>query len=474
MPIFVIIFSDVCLIKEKVIHGFFKTEGVFMKVIVVGAGAAGLSAIYSLKKMSIDVSGFEAEPFAGGRARCYEKEGFTIDTGAQFMAKVCKTQIKLAGELGLKNEILSFPLKTAMWRDDKFYPLPTAGSPLKAIAELPDLIRFRGLPFKACLQMAKVAFHMLKRFINVNIEEMNPECLIDLGDMSVEEFTLKHGGREALEWITAPITASLTLGEANEVSIPHIIGLMGLYEGLLLMKKGIGSLPQALYESCADSISLSKPVRKIVIEDKKIKGVETEDGFVEADAVICATTATKALELLHGLPDTIRKPLETVKYSSTLHVSLALRRRLLPSGIYAIGLPKAANSFLPGLNDCSEKSPDFAPPGTGLSHCVTYGRQSHEFMKMDDETAVGKIIDEVKRFVPLDSEDIIFADVVRWKDAICLESPGQFPAMYCLKRNNIGDVKGLHLAGSYMYLVSCVEGALRSGEDAARSIVSSL
>jgi len=55
------------------------------------------------------------------------------------------------------------------------------------------------------------------------------------------------------------------------------------------------------------------------------------------------------------------------------------------------------------------------------------------------------------------------ADVIRWPEAICPESPEQFPAMYCLRRNNIHDVKGLHLAGSYMYLVSCVEGALRSG-----------
>ena len=43
--------------------------------------------------------------------------------------------------------------------------------------------------------------------------------------------------------------------------------------------------------------------------------------------------------------------------------------------------------------------------------------------------------------------------------------------MYCLKRNNIRDVKCLHLAGWYMYLVSCVEGALRSGEDAATAVM---
>lgn len=84
---------------------------------------------------------------------------------------------------------------------------------------------------------------------------------------------------------------------------------------------------------------------------------------------------------------------------------------------------------------------------------------------------MARVIEEVRRFVPGAPDRPLFADVVRWDEAICLESPGQFPAMYCLKRNNIKDVRGLHLAGSYIYLVSCVEGALRSGEDAAAAVI---
>lgn len=80
---------------------------------------------------------------------------------------------------------------------------------------------------------------------------------------------------------------------------------------------------------------------------------------------------------------------------------------------------------------------------------------------------VARVLEEVRRFIPEATDQPLMAEVVRWPVAICLESPGQFPAMYCLKRNNIGDVKGLHLAGEYMYLISSVEGSLQSGEDAA-------
>jgi len=265
----------------------------------------------------------------------------------------------------------------------------------------------------------------------------------------------------------APMVAALTLGEAEEVSMPHITGLMGLYEGLLLLQRDIGSLPEALYGRCKDSIRLASPVKKVIIENQAVQGDEAQEGFIAAADVICATAASEARALMPDLPDGIRKPLETVRYSDTVHVPLALKKRLLPGGIYILTLPRSAGSFLPGLNDSSEKSSYFAPCGMDLSHCVAYGKRPRELHKLSDTQIVDRIIEEVRRFVPLCAQDIIIAEVVRWNETICLESHGVFPAMYCLEHNHLRDVKGLHPAGEYMYLVSCVEGALRSGEDAA-------
>ncbi|HEY5531825.1 MAG TPA: NAD(P)/FAD-dependent oxidoreductase [Candidatus Anoxymicrobiaceae bacterium] len=442
-----------------------------MKVIVIGAGAAGLAATHALAKAGADVTTFEASAHAGGRARCYEKDGFIFDTGAQFMVSMCEAQIRLAKELGLGGEMIPFDLKVALWRNGKAYPLPSPSRPINVLRGIPELLRFRGLPFKVYPQMARVGNAMMKRFINVDLKGMNPTCLIDLGDTSVEQFVLQYGGPEALDWAMAPIAASLTLGEADQVGISHLICLIGFYKGLQLMERGIGSLPAALYKKHQDVIKLSTPVKKVVMENGAVKGVETAGGFMEADHVVCATTATMARKIMPDLPDTIRKPLETVKYSSTAHVMLAMEKRLLPEGLYAVSLPRTAGSFLPALNECSEKSPYLAPKGSGLSHCVSYGRYSEELIALPDAELVKRVTDEVRRFIPTATDKPLMAEVVRWKDAICLESPGQFPAMYVLKRNNIRDVKGLHLAGEYMYLISSVEGALRSGEGAAASIL---
>lgn len=430
-----------------------------MKVIVVGAGAAGLAATNALRKQGVDVTTLESQPAAGGRARCYSKEGFLLDTGAQFLAKICKTQIRLSEEMGIDKEIMPFHVKAALWRDGTMYPISPKPS---ALLRLP-----RALPLLAIPQVGILAPYLLKRFMQLDYKNMNFDRLLDLGDMSVADFVLSHSGREALDWVMRPLVATLTLGSAEEVSIPHIIVLMGLYKGLLLMEKGIGSLPAALYEKNKDLIKLSTEAKKIVIDGGKVKGVETSDGFMEADHVICATTAGVAKKIIPDLPDAMRKPLEKVKYSSTVHVMLAMEKRLLPDKWYACAIPPKADSFLPGLNDCSGKSKYFTPEGCGLSHCVSYGKYTKALMKLPDDEVVRQTMMEVRRFVPDLPTEPIFADVIRWKEAICLEPPGQPPAMHELKKNHLHDVKGLHLAGEYMYVVSCVEGALLSGEDAA-------
>lgn len=56
---------------------------------------------------------------------------------------------------------------------------------------------------------------------------------------------------------------------------------------------------------------------------------------------------------------------------------------------------------------------------------------------------------------------------MRWDEAICLDPPGQARAIHDMRKHNYRDVEGLYLAGEYMYLISCVEGALRSGTEAA-------
>ena len=72
------------------------------------------------------------------------------------------------------------------------------------------------------------------------------------------------------------------------------LSLFSLMKGMRSMKGGMGVITAGLYEKVKDSVRLNTPVKKVVIKDNKVVGVETKDGFVEADQVICGLDAVLA------------------------------------------------------------------------------------------------------------------------------------------------------------------------------------
>lgn len=444
-----------------------------MKVIVVGAGAAGLAAAHELRKKGVEVVVFEESGSAGGRARGFQEKGYVFDLGAQFSAVLCETTFKFCRELGMGDDILPFDFTAAVYRKGKMYPVPGTPSPSAAWRKRKELINFRGVPFSAMPAIGRVFPAMLKRYRDFDFASMNPEPVLDLCDMSIADFALRHGGKGALEYFFQPLSATLTLGEPENIGAAHILALLfGLFgPGLVALAKGIGSLMQAMYEANAEAVRLNTPVRRIVLENGRAKGVETDAGMEEADAVICATTASTALRLTPGLPDALRIPLEKVTYSSCVHFIFALRNRLLPKDWYGVTIPRAEGCIQPGFSDAAGKSKYFAPQGAGLVHSLTYGKRSKELEKLPDEELKRMMIRELQTIVPGKMPDEPFHTVVtRWDEAICLDPPGQAQAIHFMQRDHYREVPGFFLAGEYMYLISCVEGALRSGIKAAEAI----
>ncbi len=60
--------------------------------------------------------------------------------------------------------------------------------------------------------------------------------------------------------------------------------------------------------------------------------------------------------------------------------------------------------------------------------------------------------------------------VFRWDRAVNLEAPGQYSAIQNLLKNHYNDVEGLYLAGEYLFLFACTEGALKTGQKAAKLV----
>ncbi|MBN2027268.1 MAG: FAD-dependent oxidoreductase [Actinobacteria bacterium] len=442
-----------------------------MKIIVVGAGTSGLAATRTLRKRGADVVALEAKDVAGGRIVGGRREGYTMDLGAQFFFKFYDTTFGLCRELGLGNDIVSFPFKVAIARNEKLYPAVAGLDPRELWRSRHDLLRFRGLSIPGMLQFARIMPLMLRRRRDLHFIDYGN--MLDLDDESFADLAIRRGGKDVLEYLFQPVASCLTLGEPEDVGAGYGLTLLWYaLNGLFTLKHGIGSLAERLYEECANDVRLSTPVKRIVIDGGKVKGVETEEGLMEADAVICTATATKALQLMPGLPDGLRKPMEKVTYSACCHAMFGLEDHLLPEGWYAVGLPRLAGSSMAGFTDNTIKSPYYTPPGGGMVHCFTFGNHAFELNSMPDAEVFSRLKGEIRRFIPSMPQEPLFSEVYRWDEAVCLSPPGMLREMNVLKRERYRDVKGLFLAGEYLNMPS-VDGSLRSGIDAAEAALRS-
>jgi protoporphyrinogen/coproporphyrinogen III oxidase len=438
-----------------------------MKIIVVGAGTSGLAAVHTLRKREADVVALEAGELAGGRIIGARRDGYTMDLGAQFFFKFYDTTFGLCRELGLGDDIVAFPFKVAIARNGELYPAIASFDPRALWKSRRDLLRFRGLSLKGMLQFARIMPLILKRRRDLHFIDYGN--MLDLDDDSFAALALRRGGEDLLEYLFQPVASCLTLGEPEDVGAGYGLTLLWYaLNGLFTLKRGIGSLAERLYEECAGHVRLSMPVKRVVIEDNAVKGVETADGLMEADAVICTTTATRALELIPGLPEGMRKPMEKVTYSACCHAMFGLEEHLLPEGWYAVGLPRKAGTSMAGFTDNTIKSPFYTPPGGGIVHCFTFGKHAFELNAMPDADVFSRLKGEIKRFIPSMPEEPLFSEIYRWDEAVCLSPPGMLREIYKIKRDHYRDVKGLFLAGEYMNMPS-VDGALRSGIDAAEA-----
>jgi len=438
-----------------------------MKVIVVGAGTSGLAAIHTLRERGAEVTALEAKDTPGGRIVGAHKEGYILDLGAQFFFKFYDTAFQLCRELGLGEDIVPYPFKTAIWKDGRLNAVTVAMDPRVLWKDRADLLRFRLFSPKGMLQAARIAPLIAKRHRDFHFIDF--QNMLDLDDESLAGLALRRAGDEVLEYLFQPITSCLTLGEPEEVGAGYGMTLLWYsLHGLFTLKKGIGSLADRLYRECRDAVRLSTPVKRVVIEGGAVRGVETDQGLMEADAVICSTTSTAALKLMPDLPNGLRAPLEKVSYSACCHVMFGLRDRLLPQGWYAVGLPRLAGSSMAGFTDNSIKSPYYAPKGGGIVHCFTFGKHAFELNRMADDEVFSRLKGEIRRFIPSMPEEPLFSEIYRWDEAVCLSPPGMLKVINRMKRENYRDVRGLFLAGEYMYMPS-VDGSLRSGIDAAEA-----
>ncbi len=443
-------------------------------LVVVGAGCAGLSATYTLRKSGIDVITFEASDVVGGRCRTVMEDGYEFMSGAGSTEPQWSTTYQYLEELGLLDRVYSIQKQRyGFVRNGKVRTLLIGGNLWETIKALPENIKFffTGIPWKTYPQILKSVAALSKYMKLVDTKNHNFDALAEISNMSTEEFVLKHGGPEALEWVFHPFLSTMVLAPPKDISVAHPISLFSLMKGMRSMRGGMGSITAGLYENVKDCIRLNTPVNKVVINDNKVVGVETKDGFVEADQVICAVDAVLARQLIPDLPEAMRRALETCRYSSTYYYQFGLEKPLVETTdtpFYLVMIPASEQTVLDfaSLGHPSKDKPVVIVP--------TRGWEDEKLAQMSEQERRRLVISEVQKICPAFPDEPKITKVFRWDRAINLESPGQFVAIQDLLKNLGRDVRGLYLSGEYLFLIASTEGALATGKKAAEMAIDDL
>ena len=445
-------------------------------IVVVGAGAAGLSAAWTLanhrSESSCRIIVLEASSDIGGRMRSEEVDGFHVYTGASVIHESFASTMELARKLGV--DLFPSPRQKGgqIFADGRFWGMYVGGSLKQTLTTIHTMFFSPENSLAAMWEFTRLHGMLKKRANDIDFEDHSR--LLDLDtENSFAEFARANKLASYLEKAGELDINCFTAGSSEEVGAVYGMALLWLWTlnssaGSRLPKNGIGAVSKALTEATSHLVRVSTPVERIFLDDGVAKRVVTASGeTIEADAVICATTASTATRIIPDLPSEVSSALERVNYSACCYVAIGLDVNILAEGSHAALFPPGSPTFLTMVTNLTNITPEAAPPGKTLVHAFIAGKNARELFDFSDSEIVRRVTAEMRRIFPSMPSNLLFARVYRWPEAFCLMPGGMLRKFHEMNMRQHNGMRGLFLAGDYTRLPS-LNGAVTSGMEAAR------
>lgn len=411
-----------------------------MKIIVVGAGLAGLTCAKVLAEHGAEVVVFEASDGVGGRVRTDERDGFLLDRGFQvyFTAYPVSRRHLDHGALDLKpfdpGAIVCRGKERSVLSDPLRDPKALVPSLLSDAATFSDKLRTLGLVVSAASERAMSAGE------------------VDRVDSSSLEFLRSYGFSERIvDDFFRPFYGGIFLDRSLSTSSRVLrFTLKMLATGKTTVPaRGIGEIPKQLAARLPlDAVCTESPVSGLLRDGDRIVGVAAAGVEYEADAVVVATDAPASGRLVG-----VAAPEGSVGQLCVYYAADGVR-----SG-KKISLNAESGGFVNNAVDISAVAPSYAPRGQHLLSVVALGG-----FGLSDEEIYRRGVADVTRWYP--EADLEPLAVYRVSYAQFPQPPGVHEAL----PGNRTDTPGLVLAGEYTE-DSSINGSMLSGEKAAGEVM---
>lgn len=270
------------------------------RVLVIGAGFAGLAAATSLADKGYDVTILEKNALPGGRARVFQADGFTFDMGPSWywMPDVFETYFARFDKKpsDYYHLVRLDPSYTVVFGPDEVIDLPAGLENLEALFE--SIEPGSGPQLREFLKQASYKYDVgINKFVwkpsRSVTEFLSLKLLYDVTRLDVFQSFASHARKffkhpRLLEIIEFPV---LFLGATPE-NTPAMYSLMNYAEmamGTWYPMGGMHEIVRAmvsLAEEKGVKILLNQTVQKIDVLNGKATEVVTDQGIFETDVVV--------------------------------------------------------------------------------------------------------------------------------------------------------------------------------------------
>jgi len=480
------------------------------RIAIVGGGVSGLSAAYALQKQlnkaaELDYVLFEAGPRFGGVIHTEHVNDFVIEAGPDSFLTEKPWAAELCRELGLGDQLIASndaERRTCILVNGCLVPLPD-GLMFMVPTDLAATFISPLFSWRTKLRMIREWFYRPSPGV--------PES-------TVAEFVERHYGHEMVVRVADPLLAGIYGGGADELSASSVLARFveieakqgSLGRAMLASRKlqnlsaqqGSAGQPRAavptrfapgpnaavqrsLFTSLQNGMQtmtdamlaqipgsarrLNTPIEALMPESGKwlvVGNGRTE----EFDAVIVATPAHTAAELLRDYVPQVSSELKQISYSSSVTVALGYEdrtRACLPPG-FGFLVPRTEGKRLQACTFIHNKFPNRVPEGHALIRCFLGGTRDEKILQSSDAEITATVRRELEEILGITAEPM-FVKVYKWPKAMAQYGVGHKTGVERI-RKIVSSARGLALAGN-AYGGIGVPDCVRSGSEAPTKIL---
>lgn len=465
------------------------------RVVIIGAGIAGLSAAYSLIEhgaaqagLDLEIIIIEKRASIGGNIRTERAGGYLIEGGPDCFLSEKPWAMELCKRIGLEDQLLptnETNRKTFVLSKGRLHELPEG-----VILMVPT----RLLPF------AFSSLISIPGKIRMGMELFIPRRR-DTGDESLAAFVRRRLGNEALEKIAEPLVAGVHAADPETMSVkssfPKFVQMEqehgSLIRGMLkrmgqmrraatggqrpritmfmTLKDGLGSLISTLrerLEASGDvSIRTSVQVKAVLEKDGRYEVVLEAAPSIEADVVIVASPAYTAADMLEPLDERLAANLRQIPYASTATVSLGFKKADIkhPMNGFGFVVPRAEKRRLMAASWTSVKFALRAPDDGVLIRCFIGGAQNAGLVDLSDADMEKAALEDLKSIMGIDAPPVL-CRIFRWRNSMPQYTIGHEGRVKRIE-DRLARRRGLFLTGSAYYGIG-ISDSVRCSEIIAK------